>query len=61
MVFHTSIVNWGVDVFSVYVYSAVCVTYLVYRYSIYLWSIGVVGVHVSSVYVHSAICETYLV
>ena len=29
MVFHTSIVNWGVDVFSVYVHSAVCETYLV--------------------------------
>ena len=31
MVFHRSIVNWsfGGDVFSVYVYSSICETYLV--------------------------------
>ena len=62
MLFHTSIVNWrGVDVSSVYVHSAICVTYfgvMVFHRSIVNWS-G--EVHVSSVYVHSAICETYLV
>ena len=51
----------GVDVFSVYVHSAICESYLVKWYSIDLLSIGVEGVDVSSVYVHSAICETYLV
>ena len=37
MVFHRSIVNWseeGVDVFLVYVHSAICETYLVQQYSI---------------------------
>ena len=63
IVFQRSIycqLEWGVDVSSVYVHSAICDTYVVQWYSIHLLSIGV-GVHVSSVYVHSAICETYLV
>ena len=50
----------GGDVFSVYVYSAICETYLVSWYTIDQLSIGGV-VHVSSVYVHSVICVTYLV
>ena len=43
MVFHTSIVNWGVDVSSVYVHSAICVTYfgvMVFQRSIVNWSGG---------------------
>ena len=43
-IFHTSILNWcggGKDVFSVYMHSAICETYLVYQYSIHLFSIGV--------------------
>ena len=54
MVFYRSIVNWsgGVDVFSVYLHSAICETYLVSWYSIDLLSIGVWGVVVSSVYMH---------
>ena len=53
----------GVDVFLVYVHSAICETYLVQQYSIDLLSLKLWGgdVDVSSVYVHSAICETYLV
>ena len=63
MVFHRSIVNWseGVDVFLVYVHSAICETYFMQQYSIDLLSLKLWGVDVSSVYVHSAICETYLV
>ena len=52
--------EWGVDVCSVYVHSAICETDLVSWYSMELFSIGV-GVHVFSVYVHYPICETYLV
>ena len=43
MVFHRSIVNWsgGVDVFLVYVHSAICETYLVQQYSIDLLSVKI--------------------
>ena len=39
VLFHRSLVNWRKGSL-VYVYSAICETYLVYWYFIHLWSIG---------------------
>ena len=61
MVFHTSIVNWGVE--GEYMYPQyMCIL----PYVKCIWCNGIhiyivnwsEGVHVSSVYVHSAICDT---
>ena len=42
--------DWGLDVFSEYVHSAICESYLVQQYSIDLLSIGVGGRSMLSIY-----------
>ena len=55
MVFHKSIVNWsGVHVFSVYVHSTICDTYLVYLKYHYLF--GVMVFQISIVNWSGGIC-----
>ena len=45
MVYHGSMVEWGVHLTWVYVHSAICETYWVLQCSMDLWSIEGVGVH----------------
>ena len=49
----------GGDVFSVYVYSAICETYLVSWYTIDLLSIGVGGISILSLYAFCNMCNLF--
>ena len=61
MVFHRSIVNWsgGVDVFLVYVHSAICENYLVQQYSIDLLSVKVGGTCILSICAFCSMCNLF--